>query len=289
MGRAVAVLGLGGMGSGIAHTLVVSGFDVAVHNRTASRAAPLAAAGATVAATAADAVTGREVVVLSLADEPAVEQVLFTDLAGALVPGTTVVDTSTVSPAFARRTADRLAAIGVARVEACLIGNPPMARAGALRVFTAGEPDAVDGVADVLGAIGHESRHLGPTGRAGSLKLAFNLLLGVQTAALAETVGFAESAGIDRELLLTALDNSGWRSPVLSFRSEFMRSRVYRPAGFRATLMQKDLRLADETATEHGVTLPLTRLAADRFGAVISAGRGDDDAAAVVDVPSRAS
>jgi 3-hydroxyisobutyrate dehydrogenase len=111
-------------------------------------------------------------------------------------------------------------------------------------------------------------------------------LLGIQTAGLAEAVAFAEGAGVDRELLLTALDNSGWRSPVLSFRSEFMRKRSYEPAGFRATLMHKDLQLADEEARSFSVDLPLVEAAAQRFAEAIEAGRGDEDAAVVVELTS---
>jgi 3-hydroxyisobutyrate dehydrogenase-like beta-hydroxyacid dehydrogenase len=285
--RPVAVIGLGGMGSGMARALLDAGYPVTVYNRTAAKAEPLVAAGATLAESAGDAGAGARVVVLSLADEHAVEDVLFGEVVWRLAPGTTVVDTSTVSPSFAHNTAIRLAASGVHRVEACVIGNPAMAKTGQLRVFAAGKESDVDGVRDVLGALSQEIRYLGPSGRAGTLKLAFNLLLGIQTAALAETVAFAESAGLDRELLLDALDNSGWRSPILSFRSQFMRRREYTPAGFRTVLMQKDLTLAREEAAAHGVRLPLVETSASRFGEAIAAGRGDDDAAVVAELVAK--
>jgi 3-hydroxyisobutyrate dehydrogenase len=272
----------------MARALLDAGFPVTVYNRTAAKAAPLVEAGAVLAPSAGDAGVGADVVVLSLADEHAVEQVLFGEVVWRLKPGTTVVDTSTVSPSFAHNTAIRLAASGVHRVEACVIGNPAMAKSGQLRVFAAGKESDVDGVRDVLGALSQQVRYLGPSGRAGTLKLAFNLLLGIQTAALAETVSFAESAGLDRELLLAALDNSGWRSPILSFRAEFMRRREYVPAAFRTVLMQKDLTLAQEEAAAHGVRLPLVAASAERFAEAISAGRGDEDAAVVAELVARA-
>jgi 3-hydroxyisobutyrate dehydrogenase len=116
------------------------------------------------------------------------------------------------------------------------------------------------------------------------LKLAFNLMLGVQTVALAEAVSFVEAMGLSRELLLTAIENSGWSSPVLSFRSQFMRSRKYQDAGFRAALMHKDLVLARAEALERGVEMPLVRHAVDEYDLVLRAGRGDDDAAVVVEM-----
>lgn len=278
------MIGLGGMGSGMARSLLAAGFDVTVYNRTAAKAEPLVEAGAVLAGSAAEAGSGADVVLLSLADEAAVEQVLFGEVVWQMQPGTTVVDTSTVSPSFARNTTIRLAASGVRRVEACVIGNPQMAQAGQLRVFAAGEESDVDAVRDVLTALSQEVRYLGPAGRASALKLAFNLLLGVQTAGLAEAVAFAEGVGLDRELLLDALDNSGWRSAVLSFRGQFIRRRNYEPAGFRTVLMHKDLQLAQEEAAARGVRLPVVEQSIERFAEAISAGRGDEDAAVLAEI-----
>lgn len=279
--RKVSVVGLGGMGSGLAHALVAKGFPVTVFNRTAAKAAPLAAAGATVVDSAGAAAKDAEVVLLSLSDEQAVEEVLFGEIVPVLAPGTTVVDTSTVSVAYAQEAAKRLDELGFKRVEACVIGNPMMAKAGQLRVFAAGSGSDVDEVDDVLEAFTQEVRYLGPPGHATTLKLAFNLLLGLQTAALAETVQFAEGVGLDRVMLLDALDNSGWRSPILSFRSQFMKTGDYAPAGFRTVLMHKDIRLAQDAVA---IPLPLTERAARHYEAAIAAGRGDEDAAVVADV-----
>ncbi|WP_285622622.1 NAD(P)-dependent oxidoreductase [Actinoallomurus iriomotensis] len=286
--RKVTVIGLGAMGAGIAHRLIESSFAVTVHNRTGAKALPLAEAGATVAPYAAEAVRDADVVLLSLGDEEAVEQVLFGDAVKGLRAGTVVVDTSTVSPAYARDAEERLAALGCPRIEACLIGNPAMARAGELRVLGSGEHRTFEQVGDVLTAIGaREPLYLGATGRAGAMKLAFNLILGAQTAALGEALALTASAGLDRELVLTAITRSGWGSPVLNFRAELMRTRGYEPAGFRARLMAKDLRLAVETAAEAGLTLPVTAEAGRRFGEVVAAGRGDADAAVVCELDRR--
>src|SRR5882757_8456251 len=265
MARGVTVIGLGSMGSGMAAALVAAGLPVTVFNRTSAKAEPLVKAGASFASSAGAACDGAEVVLLSLSDESAVDDVLFGEAVERIKPGAVVIDASTVSPTFARNTELRLRASGIARVEACVLGNPQMALAGRLRVFAAGRQSDVDGVRDVLSALSQEIRYLGPTGRASTLKLAFNLLLGVQVAGLAEAVAFAEGAGLGRDLLLDAIDNSGWQSPVLSFRTGFMRYRKYSPAGFRATLMRKDLTLASEQARADGVELPLVDAAVARY------------------------
>ncbi|QTZ94735.1 NAD(P)-dependent oxidoreductase [Streptomyces auratus] len=281
----VAVIGLGGMGGGMARALLGAGYAVTVFNRTRERAAPLEQAGAVVASTAVEAAAGADTVLLSLADEPAVEEVLFGDLVWRLRPGTVLIDTTTVSPSYARTTATRLAASGVRRLETCVMGNPAMAAEGTLRIFVSGDRAALDAVDEVLSALSQEVRYLGGPGRASALKLALNLLLGIQTAGLAEAAAFAEAAGLERELLLDVVLHSGWRSPVLGFRAEFMRRRVYRPAAFRTALMHKDLELALDQAAAYQMELPLGHEAVTRFGSALAAGHADDDAAAVVEVP----
>ncbi|MER6666864.1 NAD(P)-binding domain-containing protein [Amycolatopsis japonica] len=282
--KSVTVIGLGGMGGGMAHSLLREGFAVTVFNRSAEKAMPLVRAGAVHAETVAGAVAGADALVLSLADESAVDELMSDEVVSRLEPGTVIVDTTTVSPSYARDAAARLAASGVERLEACVVGNPEMAMAGRLRVFVSGEESTVDLLEPLLSALAQEIRYLGAAGSASALKLALNLLLGVQTAALAEAADFAEASGLGRELLLDVVLNSGWRSPVLGFRAEFMRRRVYRPAGFRTVLMHKDLDLALRQAASYRLPLPLTRQAAGRFETAIGQGRGADDAAVVVEV-----
>jgi 3-hydroxyisobutyrate dehydrogenase-like beta-hydroxyacid dehydrogenase len=279
----LAFVGLGGMGAGMAHRLLDEGFELKVHNRTVRRAEPLAEAGATLAASAADAAAGADVVVLSLADEPAVEQVLFEQVLPVLAPGALVLNTSTVSPSYARSSAERLATAGVRPVEACVVGNPPMARSGQLRIFASGSREDVDAALFVLDVLGQQVLHIGAPGTASAMKLAFNLLLGAQTVALAEAVAFGVRAGLDRDLLISGIAESGFSSPVLAFRAEFMRSREYTPAAFRTSLMEKDLRSLLTDATGLGLSLPVTASVTERFAELIAAGDGDKDAAVVIE------
>ena len=284
----LAFIGLGGMGAGMAQRLLAAGFPLLVHNRTAAKATTLAQAGARVAASSADAAQTARIVFLSLSDEAAVEQVLFAELLGKLRPGALVLDTSTVSPEYSVGAAQRLARTGIRRVEACVIGNPAMARAGKLRILTAGRRADADDVRAVLEALAQTIVHVGPHGSACALKLSFNMILGSQVAALAEAVWLAESAGVDRDLFLTALADSGFSSPTLAFRADLIRSRRYLPPGFRVALMEKDLRLALGEAATRGLGLPVTAAAADTFGEAVRAGQGDKDAAVIADLrPSR--
>ncbi|MQY11600.1 3-sulfolactaldehyde reductase [Streptomyces sp. RB5] len=279
----IAFLGLGNMGGGMAARLIGSGRRLTVHNRTAAKAEPLVAAGATAAASPEEAAAGARVVMLSLADEAAVEDTLFRRVVPVLAPGTVVVDTSTVSPAYAARAAARLAEKGLRRVEACVIGNPLQARRGELRVYAAGEAADVEEVRDVLETIGSEVVHLGGPGTAATIKLLFNLLLGAQVASLAEAVAYGTAAGLDRDGLLTAVAKSGFSSLVMRFRAELMRTRTYVPAFFRSTLMEKDLRLALEAAADARVEMPVLDQVRRAFAAVNAAGDGDRDAAVLIE------
>ncbi|WP_405997517.1 NAD(P)-binding domain-containing protein [Streptomyces sp. NBC_00829] len=282
-GDPVAFIGLGNMGAGMAHRLIDAGRSLTVFNRTVAKTRPLADAGATVAASAGDAAAGHSVVVLSLSDEPAVEDVLFGQIVPRLAPGAVVVDTSTVSPAYAKQAAARLSAAGLRRVEACVVGNPFQAREGKLRVYTSGEQGDIDAVRPLLDTIGSEVVHLGEPGTAATIKLIFNLLLGAQVASLAESVAYGVEAGLDRDGLLGAVAGSGFSSVVMRFRAELMRKAAYEPAFFRSTLMEKDLRLAIEDAALAGVALPVLDTVRERFAAANAAGDGDKDASVLIE------
>lgn len=286
--RKLGFIGLGNMGGAMAHRLVDAGFDVTVHNRTASRAVPLAEAGARQAASAAEAAAGQSTVVLSLSDEAAVEEVLFGAVLPVLRPGCTVVDTSTVSPEYARTAAARLAGAGLRRVEACVVGNPLQARQGALRVFAAGEQQDIEAVREVLETIGSELVSVGAPGAAATVKLVFNLLLGAQVASLAEAVAYGERGGLDRDQLLATVAGSGFSSPVLRFRAELMRKDSYEPAFFRSALMEKDLRLAVTDGAGTGADMPVLETVRARFAEVVRAGDGDKDASVILRHTGRA-
>ncbi|GAB2721587.1 NAD(P)-dependent oxidoreductase [Kitasatospora kifunensis] len=279
----LAFIGLGSMGGGMAHRLLASGYDLTVHNRTASRAAPLVAAGAVAAGSPAQAVAGVRTVLLSLSDEAAVEQVLFGEVVSVLEPGSTVIDTSTVSPEYARLAAVRLAEAGLHRVEACVVGNPLQAREGQLRVFAAGDEQHIEAVRPVLSALGSDLVLFGAPGAAATAKLILNLLLGAQVASLAEAVTYGERAGLDRDQLLATIAGTGFSSQVMRFRAELMRKGSYQPAFFRATLMEKDLRLAVSDAATAGVSMPVLDTVRARFAAVVEAGDGDKDASVLIE------
>ncbi|MFE9253822.1 NAD(P)-dependent oxidoreductase [Streptomyces sp. NPDC006879] len=279
----LAFVGLGNMGGGMARRLLDTGHRLTVFNRTASKATPLVDAGAHLADAPERAAAGHHLVMLSLSDEKAVEEVLFGRMVPVLAPGTVVIDTSTVSPGYAREAASRLAAAGLRRVEACVVGNPLQARKGELRVFVSGDPADLHEARPVLEAIGSEVTHVGAPGNAATMKLILNLQLGAQVAALAESVSYGVAAGLDRDQLISVIAGSGFSSLVMRFRAELMLKGAYQPASFRSELMEKDIRLAMEAAASHGTAMPVLGAVRERYQEVLAAGDGDKDASVLVE------
>ncbi len=280
----LAFIGLGAMGAGMAARLLAGGATVTVHNRSPQKARELVEAGATAASSPAGAVAEADLVLLSLADEHAVDAVLFGEggLQGAIRPGTLIVNTSTTSPEYARTVPQRVAAFGGRYLEACVVGNPQHAHAGELRIFAAGLPADFAAAKALLERLGRQVVYVGAPGRASVMKLVFNVLLGAQLAAVAEAVSFGERAGLDRNALLGAIGNSGFSSPVMAFRTPLMQQRRYEPASFRLRLMSKDLHLVLAEAALTGTSLPVVATAARRYDDAIAAGFGDVDAAAIL-------
>jgi 3-hydroxyisobutyrate dehydrogenase len=287
----IGFIGLGGMGGGMAARLAESGYELAVWNRTRAKAEPLGELGARVADSPADVARDADVLMLSLADQKAVGSVLYGDggAAETLRDGGYIVDMSTVSPAFARELAERASAAGHKMLDARVLGAPMHARSGELRVMVGGEEQDFHAVEDILGTIGKEVTYLGPAGLGATMKLVLNMLMGVQMPALAEAVVLGERAGLPREKVLEMIANSGYSSPVMSFRCPMMAQRAFERAAFSLALMRKDMMLVLEQGQELDVPLPVSEAAYAMLTAAKQQGLGDLDVAAIVAFQERLS
>ncbi|HEX4703183.1 MAG TPA: NAD(P)-dependent oxidoreductase [Pseudonocardiaceae bacterium] len=282
--RRIGFLGLGSMGAGMAVRLADAGFAVSVYNRTAARAKPLAERGIQVADDPARAAAGADTLVLSLATQDAVDEVLF-GRDGALAAadgGALIANTSTVSPDDARSTAARIVSAGHRALDACVIGNAQHARDGELRFMIGGDEADVTALRPVLDVLGKQIVHVGDHGMGATAKVAMNLLMGVQLQALAEAVVFGERAGLSRQQLIGMISASGYSSPMMRFKGGVMARREFERADFRLTLMRKDLLLALAEAERLGVPMPATSASCDVLTSAIDAGLGELDCAAVI-------
>lgn len=276
----IAFCGLGRMGVPMATRLLDAGYEVAVWNRTAGRAAPLVEHGARLAESPAAAAAGADLAVTMLADPPAVEEVVLgpDGLAGALAPGATLVEMSTVGPDAVRSLAARLPG-GVDMLDAPVLGSVPQAREGTLKIFVGGEAPAVERCRPALEALG-TPRHLGPLGAGAAMKLVANSTLGALMCGLAEALALADALGLEEAAVLDILAESPIGVTVKSKR-KLVESGVYRP-NFTLALAAKDLALVTSAAERAGLGLRLSAAARAWLEQADASGLGDLDYSAVI-------
>lgn len=278
----VGFIGLGLMGRPMVANLLKAGFPVTVWNRTASRAQELVKQGARLASSPRNAAESADVLITIVSDPPALEEVLWGE-AGAfegLRRGSTYVDSSTISPALARRIAAACAERGVKFLDAPVTGGTWGAEKGELIFMVGGEASTLSEVEPVLGAMGKRRFHLGANGAGQTIKLAMNMILALQVDALAEALALVAGAGLPGEKLVEVLQSSMARSSVLDVKAPMLLKRDYTPS-FPLRLMHKDLGLALDLANQIGVPLPATAAAREIYSSVKGSAKEDLDYAAI--------
>jgi len=283
----IAVLGTGAMGSRMAERLMDAGqHQVTVWNRTPQRAEPLVRAGATAAATPAQAAHGQDVVLSMLRDDGAARDAWLAPGTGALSamsPGATAVDCSTVTPAWSRELAGRGADRSVAVLDAPLAGSRPQAEAGVLIFFVGGDAIALGRVRPVLDQLGSAVHHVGPAGAGAQVKLAVNALFAVQVATLAELLHALTGTDVDPALAAEVLATTPVASPAASAAATAIVNHAFAPA-FPIELVTKDLAYALDDARSRQAPLPLVQAASTRYQLALDQGHGQDNITAVAQV-----
>ncbi|KTT73557.1 NAD(P)-dependent oxidoreductase [Sphingomonas endophytica] len=280
----VTILGTGIMGSGMARRLLDRGVSVTVWNRNAARAAPLAAAGATIASTPGEAAARADIVVAMLADDDASRGVWLGE-SGAFATmraGAIAVECSTLTHGWIATLATEAATRGIGLIDAPVTGSRAQAAAGELRFLVGGDAATVDGARPVLALLGVETIHLGPSGSGAMLKLLNNFLCGVQVAALAEAVAAIERSGLDPDAAFRVIRTGAPGSPLVNAVGDRMMRRAYEPH-FLVPLMAKDLDYAARAMKELGVDSLMAAPARSRFQTAAGQGHDGDDIAAIVE------
>lgn len=282
MGRTIGFVGTGLMGRGMARSLLRKGYAVQVYNRTRAKAEEVARAGGKVAATPADAARGADVVVTMLADPQAVTDCFEgpQGLLSTLAKNTVVIDSSTVSPPTTRKMAAAARAKGGQLLDAPVFGSKNEAENGALGFIVGGDRAAYDSVQDVLACMG-KSTYLGPTGMGATAKLVVNLVIASELEAFHEGMVMAAKAGLDPDQMYSILMNSRARSGIFEMKGPSILKRDS-TVFFPLRLMDKDMRLALETADALGVRLPVVKAVKEVLGACVAAGQGEEDVSAAI-------
>jgi len=263
------------MGTAMAERLLDAGYELLVFNRTPEKAGALAERGAAVAKTAAELVEQVDVVLTSLANDEAFEDVAASVVAAAR-PGTVFVDMSTVSPAVSARVATLAETASVRYLRAPVSGNPTVVRAGNLSFIVSGEQETLVHVEPVLRAIGPTIHHVGDAEQARVVKLAMNLMIAGLAQLMSEALVLGEAAGVSRASLLEVMGNSAVGAPFVKYKTEPLLRDDF-SATFTTALMEKDVDLVLAVAEEVGVELPLAGELKALLVSAIEAGYAEDD------------
>jgi 3-hydroxyisobutyrate dehydrogenase len=276
----VAVLGTGIMGAAMARNLLAAGMDVHVWNRTPEKADPLAADGAAVAASPAEATEGAEFMITMLSDTAAVEDAVGEGELSALGEGGVWIQTSTLGMEGSARLAKMASQHGVAYVDAPVLGTRQPAEQGQLIVLASGPEGVRERCAPLLDAIGSTTLWLGEAGAGTRLKLVVNNWIVGLVGVLAETVAFARGIGVEPERFLETIEGGPLGLPYAHIKGNMMIEDEF-PTSFSLALARKDAGLVLEAADAQGLSLAITEAVAGRFDEALEAGHGDEDLAAV--------
>lgn len=275
-GRKIAFLGTGLMGAPMARRLLGAGFAVTVWNRDRSKADALAADGATVAATAAEAAKGASVLFTMLTNGGAVSEVLFgSGVMDALAPGAVVIDNSSIAPPVAREHAAKLAERGFRHIDAPVSGGVVGAAAGTLAIMAGGDADVIDSVRDVLAPLGRVT-HVGPSGTGQLAKLGNQQIVAVTIGAIAEAMLLVEAGGGSREAFRAAIRGGFAESRILELHGQRMIDRNFEPGGTSRNQL-KDLDAVLAAARSLSLHLPLTETVRTEFAEFVENGGAERD------------
>jgi len=276
----IGFIGLGHMGSPMARNLREAGHSLTVYNRSAEKADTLAAAGARVAATPAEAARGAEVVCTMLADDNAVDAVVFGQdgVAAALSKGAIHLSMSTISVALSRRMAQEHAARGQRYAAGPVFGRPEAAEARKLFVVAAGPADVLKECEPLFAAIGQRTFHFGEEPSAANVvKLSGNFLIASAMESLGEAFALTRKYGVDSQEFLEMLTNSLFPAPAYKIYGGLIAANKFQPAGFKLTLGLKDAKLVLAAAEASAVPMPVASVIRDHFLAGIAQGQQDWD------------
>ncbi len=278
----VGFIGLGIMGTPMALHLVNKGHQLTVHTRSQVPEAITAAGGVRVDSAAAVA-REAEVIFTMVPDTPDVEAVLFGKggVAEGIGKGKVVVDMSSISPMATKAFAKRINELGADYIDAPVSGGEVGAKAGSLTIMCGGDAAVFERVKPLLECMGKNITLVGGNGDGQTTKVANQIIVALNIAAVSEALVFASKAGADPAKVREALMGGFAASRILEVHGERMIKRTFNP-GFRIKLHQKDLGLALQGARELGVALPQTASAAQLMQACAAHGLGELDHSALV-------
>ena len=283
MSKKIGFIGLGIMGKPMSKNLLKAGYDLTVCDINAATVAEVVALGAKSAATPKDVAAQTDIIITMLPNSPQVKTVALG--AGGIIEGarsgTIVVDMSSIAPQAAQEVARALAEKGVQMIDAPVSGGEPKAIDATLSIMVGGDPAVFEECLPILKCMGASAVRVGDVGAGNVTKLANQVIVALNIAALSEAMTLAAKAGVDPELVFNAIKGGLAGSTVMNAKAPLILERKFAP-GFRIGLHIKDLDNALDTAHEVGAPLPLTAGVMEILQALKVDGCAGDDHGAIV-------
>lgn len=280
--RTIGLIGVGLIGSAIAERLITGGFKVVGWDLDVAALQALRRLGGHAAEDAATVLRTCDHVLLSLPSHHEVDHVIDA-CRSTLRRGQIVIDTTTGDPISTERVAGKLAALGVGYLDATISGSSAQVRAGAVALMVGGSLETFNACSDIFAAVGRRTFHTGPAGTGAKMKLVTNLVLGLNRAALAEGLAFAESFGLDLVRTLEVMRGSAAYSRIMDTKGERMINREFTPEA-RLSQHLKDVRLIVGIGQQAGLQMPLSAAHRAVLEQAEAAGFGDLDNSAIINV-----
>ena len=281
--KRIGIIGVGLLGGAVAARLLKLDFEVKGYDTRLEQIKALCAQGLIAAGSIAEVAADADAVFTIL---PSLESVETTMIGtGGLIetapPDCTLIQMSTISPELTRRLGAAAAAKGLGFLDAPMSGTSAMVERGDCAIFVAGDRSRAEACQPIFDVIAKKTHYVGDAGMASLAKLATNLLVGLNTAALAEALVLGAKGGLAPGVLVEILKESAGASKMVDVRGPLMVNRRFDPQ-MKIDLFLKDFKLMLEEGQRLGVALPLTSVTQQLTTATAAAGRGEEDLAAIV-------
>ncbi len=279
----IGFIGLGIMGKPMARNLLKAGYPLTVYDIVPDKAEDVVEAGAKAGSSSKDVAEKSEIVITMLPNSPEVKEAVLGKngvLEGAK-PGTILIDMSSIAPLASKEVAEKAKEKGVTVLDAPVSGGEPKAVEGTLAIMVGGPQETFDEVEDILSVMGASVTLVGEIGSGNMTKLANQIIVALNIAAMSEAMVLAAKAGVNAEKVFQAIRGGLAGSTVLDAKMPLVLEGNFKP-GFRIELHIKDLANALDTAHEVGVPVPLSSAVMEVMQALKVDGKGADDHGGII-------
>ena len=271
------------MGKPMAVNLCKAGYPLWVYARRKESMQPLLDMGATACSSLRELTHQVEVIILIVSNTPDVEHLVLGEIMLHALPGSVVIDMSTISPIATRAMAKTLRARNIEMLDAPVSGGEVGAINATLSIMVGGKASVFARIKPLFEVLGKNIVHVGKHGAGQVAKACNQIVAGMTIQAIAEALIFASKSGVDPAKVREALMGGFAASKILEVHGKRMLNEYFKP-GFKAQLHQKDIAIVMQTAKELGITLPGATHLMDNLNAVVDAGYGEMDSSAIIKV-----